>query len=89
MRTKIAGIAIENMRQKYNTKFRALTLAVDKEPFELIKEAMDEEWHVMKLYTFLQRVATKNKLPMVDRRTVYMWVDRYKQHVEKNESPHN
>jgi len=74
------------MRSKYNTRFSALTLAVDKEPFELIKECLDKGWHVMRLHGYLQKVATKHKLPMVDRRTVYMWVNRYKQTLVKDES---
>lgn len=64
--------------KKYYTKFRNLTLAVDKEPESYIAEALHNGWEPMRIYVELKKISRYHKIPMVNRRTVYYWISKYK-----------
>lgn len=66
------------MKTKYNTKFSALTLAINLEPEVYMRDRLSKGWHPMKIYTELVRIAKDNDLPMVERRTIYLWIDKDK-----------
>lgn len=65
------------MRTKYNTKFSTLTLAINLEPEDYIRDRWKKKWHPMQMYNELVQVARERDLPMVDRRTIYNWITKY------------
>jgi hypothetical protein len=64
--------------KKYHTKFTNLTLAMDKEPKEYLIECFKRQWTTTRIFQELNKIASKHRLPMVDRRTVDAWVSKYK-----------
>lgn len=69
-------------RVKYNTKFTYLTLAIGQEPEEYIKKAIKNNVVPMRVYHDLKVIAKKNRVQMVDRRTIYTWYNKIKKSLE-------
>ena len=69
--------------KRYYTRFSQLTLSLDKEPEQYIREALDNGWEPMRIFHELKKVAKHHKIPMVDRRTVYYWITRVKNNGNK------
>lgn len=65
--------------EKYHTKFTNLTLAVNKTPVEFLNDCMQHKWTTTRIFTELSKIAKLHQLPMVDRRTVHLWVTRHNQ----------
>lgn len=63
-------------RLKYNTKFSKLTLAIKLEPETYLKTRLSKDWHPMQIYRELDKIADKHHLPMVEKRTLYLWISR-------------
>lgn len=60
--------------KKYSTKFSRLTLAVGEEPIQYLTRMKDR--HPSEIYLQLKRISVENKLPMVSRRTINLWINR-------------
>jgi len=67
------------MREKYFTKFSNLTLKLGLEPEAFLRSRLALDPRAMKIYHELEKLSTLYKLPMVSKRTLYLWIDRVKQ----------
>lgn len=65
-------------RTKYNTKFSQLTLAIEQEPENFLLQRLSKGDHPMKIYNELKKISTKHKLPLIERRTLYLWIAKIK-----------
>lgn len=63
-----------NNRIKYSTKFSNLTLAIGEEPNDFLVKRSD--WQAGRIYNLLRRISIENKLPMVNKRTLYLWINK-------------
>jgi len=63
-------------RTKYNTKFSQLTLAIEQEPENFLLQRLSRGDHPMKIYNELKKISRLHKLPLIERRTLYLWITK-------------